>query len=169
MTIEERFWAHVPERPEDGCWEWTGTRETRMGYGEFVVDRGGPRYKTEMAHRVAFELTHGAPSGFVLHRCDNPPCVRPEHLYDGTHQQNMDDRESRGRTFRGRPKPGHICRGTEHPRAKLDEAAVREIRRRYSAGGVSQQALANEYGVAQTKVSSIVRGRSWKHVEEVKI
>ena len=118
-----------------------------------------------MAHRIAYELAYGPPEGQVLHHCDNPPCVRPSHLYDGTHKQNMADRTNRGRTYRGpRANVENIPRGERNTNAKLTEAAVREIRALYAAGGISQQALADWYGVNQTKISDVVRRKTWKHV-----
>lgn len=90
--FEERFWAKVDKG--DGCWEWTGGRANR-GYGHVEPVRGQNR----SAHRVSWELTNGPiPDGlWVLHRCDNPPCVRPSHLFLGTHADNMRDMEAKGR------------------------------------------------------------------------
>lgn len=97
MTRDEavaRFWSRVAFGP--GCWTWTGRPNHTTGYAIIqAVALGGHRY----VHHVAYELTHGAiPDGlWVLHSCDNPPCVRPDHLYAGTPKQNAGDRDSRGR------------------------------------------------------------------------
>ncbi len=91
--LEERFWAKV--RKSDGCWEWTGAAN-RQGYGRIALGRAsGPR----RAHRIAWELTHGpVPDGlWVLHHCDNPPCVRPDHLWLGTRADNARDCRLKGR------------------------------------------------------------------------
>lgn len=161
-TVSERFWAKVDKSKE--CWEWTA-RRTRQGYGQFVIDRGGAKWRTEMAHRVSWELAHGKiPNGMlVCHKCDNPPCVNPDHLFLGSTKENARDRENKGRgvdlsTVRH-------ARGEETNNAKLTDKAVREIRERYKAGGVTQTQLAKEYGVNQTKISDVVNYRTWKHVE----
>jgi hypothetical protein len=156
FPIEDRFWPKV--KKSAGCWLWTGSRNGD-GYGTF--GNGG---KTLLAHRVAFALEHGRePVGCVLHRCDNSSCVRPYHLYEGTQAANMADRDARGRS--GAPKR----RGEKNGRAKLTLEQVAEIRASYVDGRrgpfrrsqYSQTALAAKYGVSQTVISLIVRGRIW--------
>jgi hypothetical protein len=92
--INERFWSKV--RKGDGCWEWVGSQD-RQGYGEFVVSMG-PRVRSR-AHRVAWELTNGPiPDGLnACHRCDNPVCVRPDHIFIGTQRDNVRDAMAKGR------------------------------------------------------------------------
>lgn len=93
---EERFWSRVEKGPD--CWVWTGPRGQR-GYGQINV--GG---RTLRVHRVSWAMHHGDPGElFVCHKCDNPPCVRPDHLFIGTHTDNMRDKISKGRG-----------RGTDH-------------------------------------------------------
>src|SRR6185312_3623765 len=92
MLNAELFWSHVHK--SDGCWEWTGAR-TKKGYG--VFGRTGVKCRTIKAHRAAFLITHGHLPVYVLHRCDNPPCVRPDHLYEGTAAENTSDMISRRR------------------------------------------------------------------------
>jgi hypothetical protein len=112
------------------------------------------------AHRIAWILTNGEPSegAQILHRCDNPPCCNPAHLFPGTHQDNMADRNAKGRTTAGRHHGAH---GEQSHLAKLTLPDVRAIRRAYAAGGVSQSALGAQYGVSQTQVGRIVRGVRW--------
>ena len=90
--MAERFWAFVNKGDADVCWEWSGCRKRR--YGNFQASS-----VSKQAHRVAWELQNGViPDGMsVLHRCDNPPCVNPEHLFLGTQQDNMDDMKRKGR------------------------------------------------------------------------
>src|SRR5947199_536257 len=115
----------------------------------------------------------------VLHRCDIRQCVRPGHLFLGTHADNMNDMAQKGRAASGernamrlypelvRSKRGgvfHQPSGELNTAAKLTTDQVREIRERYAAGGVSQQALADEFGVSQPHLSRIVRGEWWTHI-----
>lgn len=106
-TPEERFWVRV-NKTADSCWEWTGARHP-LGYGNFnagMRSDGTVRYIA--AHRFSWELTHGPiPEGHeVCHACDNPPCVRPDHLWLGTHLDNMRDMDTKGRCDRwGNRKP----------------------------------------------------------------
>jgi hypothetical protein len=120
-TLEERFWAKVNKSGE--CWEWLGTKNPG-GYGCFKVN-----YKMRKAHRVAYELGHGSiPADLcVLHRCDNPGCVRPDHLFLGTRSENMQDMQKKGRGRGGdgsnapsgddhwsRRRPELVARGDRH-------------------------------------------------------
>jgi len=97
--LSERFWAKVDRRGLDECWEWQGSRTGRGRYGNVKVDS----YTNAPSHRVAWELTNGpVPEELcVCHRCDNPPCCNPAHLFLGTHQDNMIDKVAKGRQSRG--------------------------------------------------------------------
>jgi HNH endonuclease len=146
---EDRFWSKVLK--SDGCWEWQGFRDV-SGYG--MIGRS-QHQAARRAHRVSWEMHNGrpVPEGlFVLHHCDNPPCVNPAHLYVGTKVDNARDRIVRGRSR-------HY--GAEaNPNAKLVEADVRTIIAAV-AGGETQTAVAKRYGISQAHVSEIVRGKSW--------
>lgn len=140
-----------------GCWEWIAGL-TRTGYGKIG---GGPNESdTPLAHRVMYEMTYGpVPEGmYVLHRCDVPSCVRPDHLFLGTQKDNMDDMQAKGR------KVVTVLRGEAGTLAKLSWLQVREIRERYAAGGITQKALGREYGVNDVTVSLIVNYKTWKEV-----
>lgn len=149
VTLDERFLLYFHPAEPNACWPWTGTRD-RNGYG--VI--GDERHRQIRAHRIAYERVHGpVPIGQnVLHRCDNPPCCNPAHLFVGTTADNNADRLSKGR----------YATGEAHPLAKLTAPQVLEIRALYPA--LSQQALADRYAINQTVVSDIVRRVKWKHV-----
>jgi hypothetical protein len=146
----DRFWASVKKDPRS-CWEWQGHCKSG-GYG--YVRWRGPQ---QLAHRVAWELEVGPiPEGLrVLHKCDNPPCVRPDHLFLGTQADNVADMVAKGR--------GRAPRGAANANAKLSIEQVVEIRRRY-ADGEFQTALAREFGVSAGAVAGIVHRRRWAHV-----
>ena len=147
---ENGFWARV--RKSDGCWLWTGSSGPNR-YGE--VRLNGRRMG---AHRMAWILAYGAiPDGIsVLHHCDNPPCVRPDHLFLGTDNDNIQDMIRKGRN-----RPGS---GERHALHKLTDEKVARIRAIYAQGGVSQIELATEYGVDESVISRAITGRTWKHV-----
>lgn len=135
------------------CLEWQGARDGE-GYG-----RTQQRGKVWMANRLSWVLSHGPiPAGLeVCHRCDNPPCVNPEHLFLGTHQDNMRDAIAKGRfKIAGLP-------GVTNLSAKLNDEQVREIRA-LAEQGVSQRTLARRFGVTQSTVWRIVRRHKWTHV-----
>lgn len=171
-SVAERLWPSVNRTA--GCWEWTGPA-FRGGYGR-VYFRG----RTLYAHRVSWELANGRiPDGlWVLHHCDNPPCVRPDHLFLGTHADNMADMVAKGRhsslmhpeaVVRGdrhpsRTKPWTRPRGERHAMARLNTEQVMEIRRRYVAGGWTQEQLGFAFGITESNISRIVRDKNWRHL-----
>lgn len=152
-TIGDLFWQRVTFGPT--CWEWQGHIDVG-GYGRSPWTSEGVR-KSTPAHRIAWELCVGAPIPeglWVLHKCDNPPCVRPDHLFLGTHLDNVRDMHAKDR--------GQV--GERHHRALLKEDDIRAIRRKYPKRGVTARKLATEYGVSITNVYKIVTRKSWAHV-----
>ena len=149
--LEEWFWQQL-RRTEDGCLEWQGHRHM-YGYGLFGV--GGRKGRTVRAHRFAYELANGpVPDGLhVCHRCDNPPCCDPEHLYAGSRSQNMQDAYDRNR----RRAPSHGRSGDTHWATKIPDSEIPVILEKLAAGE-SQTAIANEYGVGQSTISRIKLG-----------
>ena len=149
-TAEQRFWQKVAKT--EGCWLWTSPWKKESGYGLFMVSR---ERKAVLAHRFAWELTHGSiPEGMhVLHHCDVRACVNPEHLYVGTHQDNMRDRTNRGRA-------SHVsgAAGERHACARLTDAQVQEIRD-LRAQGWLQRDLADKFGVYPSHISNIVNNK----------
>lgn len=160
-----RFWSHVDKSGgPDACWTWTGSCDPRTGYGRIRI--GGLAY---VASRISWLIATGASAGplYACHRCDNPPCVNPRHLFAGTTADNMKDKVSKGRQSRG---PKHAAairpmRGETHPRAKLTSVQVAEIRERYASGGVTHRSLAAEYGLNHANIGEIIRGRHWKETD----
>jgi HNH endonuclease len=147
-SLEERFLANLGRTTKDGCILWDGSLDFR-GYGS-IGNRG-----TKKAHRVAWELFVGPiPDGMcVLHKCDNPRCVAPAHLFLGTHADNVADTVAKNRHSRGE-KNGH---------AKFTASDVKKIRK-LAAMGVSYAQLAREYGVWHSAVRKAVIGLTWKHL-----
>jgi len=153
-TIEERFWSKVDKTAGD-CWLWLASKNSR-GYGRFAINGHTPRL--QRTHRVAWELTYGPiPTGqHILHRCDTPACVRPIHLFVGTHRDNMRDMLTKGR---GNKQHGINC-GT----VRLTDDIVKAVRAAYAEGGISQRALAKQYSVSQACIAAVVRRVSWRHI-----
>jgi hypothetical protein len=148
-TGEARFWKRV--KKSTGCWIWTG--HVQKDYGAFWVGR-----KFYFVHRYSWQLHNGdIPKDMcVLHKCDNPVCVRPDHLFLGTPQDNVRDRDSKNRQVKGEI---HWC-------AKLTDDIVRQIRKMYKFGvrGHGASVLARKFGVSTPVILGIVHGKGWKHV-----
>ena len=172
-SLNARFWSLIVEQGE--CWLFCGKARSRFGYGLFsipVESPRGPAWRFESAHRLVYVVIHGPiPKGLdVLHSCDRPACVRPEHLRTGTALDNMADKVARGRQPRGGRVPGirlpreslptRAGEGNYH--AKLSDVAVVEIRKRYAAGGISLANLARAHHVTDVLIGMIVRGKSRK-------
>lgn len=143
-TQEQRFWARV--RKTDTCWVWTGPTRGK-GYGAVRFDG-----RMQSAHRVSWEMKHGPIGGglHVLHRCDNPPCINPDHLFLGTNRDNAADCRAKGRT----------PRGWKNGAARLTPAQVEDVRQAH-ARGFEIAAIARHYGVARITVRKILTGKSW--------
>jgi HNH endonuclease/Helix-turn-helix len=150
-THEERLSNHVVK---EGCWIFGGS-QSRLGYGMVAWWENGILHGTR-AHRLAWLTWVGPiPDGLhVLHHCDNRLCINPEHLWLGTHADNMRDMASKGR------RKG-INAGEHNGRSKLTQEDADEIRRIYAKGGRSQQSIADEFGISQDAVSKIIRGKRY--------
>lgn len=149
----ERFWEKVDKSGD--CWLWTGSRNEK-GYGSF----GGADGKLCPAHRKSYELSVGPiPDGlWVLHRCDNPPCVNPAHLFLGDRQANVDDMMAKGRNADNRGERG--------AKAKLTVAIVFKIRTDYMTGvETSWKRLMKRHRIGKTTVRQILNGTTWDDPE----
>lgn len=153
--IADRFWTHVAKT--DSCWLWLGWKDEH-GYG-WIRGEEGRSGKVLRAHRVAWELANGAiPEGqYVCHHCDNPSCVRPDHLFIGTHLENMRDCVRKGR-YNGAGVHPEWRRGN----CKLDERQVGAIRSAY-ANGRSIGELGKMFGVHRSTIGFVVHRKTWRH------
>lgn len=140
--------SNVVIDPRTGCWNWV--RGLNNGYGNISY-----MHVNRLAHRVSFELFNGPiPDGrFVCHKCDNPKCCNPDHLFAGTSEENTKDRHAKGRS----------AKGSGAGPAKMTEQIVSEARTRYAAGE-NCASLAREYGISKTSMNYAICGRTWKHV-----
>lgn len=155
--LKERLLSHIKINIETDCWEWQGSK--RNGYGRMIVgSRKDKTRKSKSAHRVSYEIYHGEiPIGMdVCHRCDNPCCVNPNHLFVGTRQDNINDRESKGRN--------KIQYGSKNGRAILNEDQVIEIREKRNLG-MSFGKLSKEYGVCKKTIMRAASGQNWSTVD----
>jgi hypothetical protein len=182
VTAPKPFWDWAFPEPNTGCWLWTG--------GCFSHGYGKLRYagKTSYAHRVAYELHHGVTpeDGYVCHRCDNPPCINPDHLFLGTARDNALDMFRKGRARHNPVKGdahwakthGHVLsaalkaryakhpparRGVAHHAHRLSEHDV-PIIRTLSLWGVSNAQLGRMYSLNPATIRAVVVRRNWRHV-----
>jgi hypothetical protein len=156
-TVEDRFWKYVKKGTKTECWPWTGNRIPPWGYGQLEIrGLGRSGRKAMRAHRLSYELHYGPiPADlFVLHACDNPPCVNPHHLFLGNAKRNAHDMMMKGRhTTAG-------AKGTAHGLAKLDDEKVRLIR----SSPLGCLNMARQLGVSKKTVLDVRAGRTWSHV-----
>src|SRR6476619_5300697 len=150
---EARFWPKVIKADGNACWEWQGSI-TPDGYGSFGISSN----RQESTHRVSWRITNGSiPEGmWVLHKCDNRKCCRPDHLFLGNRRDNIDDMLQKGRQNRG----------SINGQSKLSEVQVADIRRQSRIAGFSQKRAAAVYGVRPNLISRVVSNKLWKHVGE---
>jgi len=142
----DRYWEKVDVKGPDDCWEWLAGKH-RDGYGHFRFQGN-----TRKSHRAAWMIENGEiPKGIcVLHRCDNPGCVNPAHLFLGTHKDNSRDAAKKGR----------LPRGENHCDSKLTISQVLKIR----ASDKRQTALARQYNVSRRNIGLIKNRETWKHI-----
>lgn len=161
VKLVKRFWSYCGDRTENNCWNWRGALFTN-GYGQF---RWGKR--KVKAHRIAWWLLYGPiPYGKIIcHTCDNKRCVNPNHLFMGTHKDNAEDREKKGR----HPHINKSRFGEKNPACKLTPSIVRTIRR-YRQLGHTYSALQSgvklgwDISISKSQIANIVHKRSWKNV-----
>lgn len=148
-AVQQGFFRKVEFDPNSGCWLWTG-RVNDDGYGRVRLPR------STGAHRLSYEWAHGeVPAGMVvMHKCDTPACVNPDHLRAGTQLDNIADRKAKGRSR------GGDRRGEKNRAAKITAADALTIRQLISAGA-SQTAVAALYPISRSQVGRIANGLKW--------
>lgn len=145
----KRFWSRVKKTKT--CWIWKGGIYSK-GYGRFTYK--GDYY---LAHRFSWFLTFGyLPTKLLCHKCDNPSCVRPDHLFEGTYKDNHADMMAKGR--------GKFSYGENHGRHKLNNNQVLQIRELYKQGNTSLRKLSAIFGVSNQTIWSIVTNETWKNI-----
>lgn len=154
--LPSRFARLVDRRGDDDCWNYTGATQG-FGHGIITIWTGRRQSHSEKAHRVAWEIANGPiPAGLcVCHKCDNPPCCNPAHLFLGTSAENNQDRARKGRSVN--------AKGEQHGNAKITADIVRELRQRVAAGE-SFSSLGREFGIDYSNVSLIAKRKAWAHV-----
>lgn len=145
------FWNNVDQSAGSGhCWPWTRSRSPK-GYGKTFFFG-----KDWRAHRLAYYFTHGSVPGLVCHRCDNPPCCNPSHLFAGDHSVNALDRAQK--------KRGFMPKGELHHHAKLTAEDVIRMRQLYAKGGWSYSRLGLMFGLHSCSIGQIIRRERWAHL-----
>jgi len=153
IQTENRFYKHVDVSNDEECWEWLASKD-KDGYGRFFLEG-----KNVSAHRYSYKLVNGiiGEGLCICHKCDNPKCVNPNHLFLGTHTDNMKDKVKKGRA-----RGNHI--GELNTSAKLTSEKVLEIRQKYSTNNYTQQKLADIYKISNSQISKIISKKFWKHI-----
>lgn len=161
---QQRFWSCVDKTPGHGpngdCWIWTKTCHYKAPYGKIKFQD-----ITYIAHRIAYAITKGVPDprNQICHRCDNPPCCNPDHLWEGTGTDNMQDMSRKGRSMRGIKRvPETVSKGESHYCAKLSESDVIKIRQ--APKSQSDVALSLIYNVRPSTIWHIRSRKTWRHV-----
>lgn len=161
----EKIWAKIGVGQENDCWEWT-LRKDPDGYG--ITHYKGAPWKT---HRLIYTISHGPipEDMWVLHKCDNPPCCNPNHLFLGTSQDNVADRHNKGRDARGerggwKQHPESILYGERSFLSKMTNDQVREMRRLYETGRYRKSDLARMFSLSKQAAGKIINGETWRHL-----
>lgn len=153
----KKFWAKIKRRGKNECWEWIASKYP-MGYGRMSKNR--------YAHRVSWIIHFGEiPKGLcVLHKCDNPPCVNPEHLWLGTMADNIADRDRKGRYISGMLGKQHPRHGEKHSFAKLTEKDVLKIRKLHKESKLTTLKIAQLFNMSYGGISHIIYRSCWKYL-----
>lgn len=150
-----RFIRKIDVDVKSGCWNWVAGKHIGNRYGHFWLNR-----RFELAHRVSYVMfvSTDIKGMHVLHKCDNSLCVNPNHLFLGTHADNMRDKSNKGRAYNGYRK------GEAQPSSKLTEDDVVKIRILLKTGRFTIKSIAEEFNVVGQTVSDIKTGKTWSHI-----
>jgi hypothetical protein len=161
-SLSVRFWekvncagSHQPHMPTC-CWEWAGCKN-QDGYGRIQLGRHNGN-RLESAHRLSLSFVLGRMPPYVMHKCDNPACVRPSHLEEGDHKRNTKDAYLKGRQPRR-----HKYRGASVYNARYTDTDILTIRELYTKG-FTQKEIGKLYGTNQSHISCIIRKKIWAHI-----
>lgn len=149
---EHKFWVKVKKDIEEKCWIWMGYKD-KLGYGQFQFRYPVQVKRNLRAHRSSYELTYGSITEelFVCHKCDNPSCVNPHHLFLGTNYDNVMDRVQKDRS----------AKGEKNGRSKLTIIKANEIRHKFSIGTTIED-MCSLYLVDESTIRGILQGKKWK-------
>lgn len=160
--VKQRLLSKIDTTEEDKCWEWRGTKNQK-GYGSVSVRVSNGKSRSFTTHRLSYALWHNVDPGclMVCHKCDNPSCINPSHLFLGTAKDNYWDSKNKGRascigTFKRN--------GALNPRARYTEDQVREMRKLFDSGWTIRQ-IVEKFGGVHGGVHAIVKRINWKHVK----
>lgn len=158
IPIEERFWKKVIKKTTFECWEWNAAKNPN-GYG--LIGLGSKKDGLIKAHRASWIIKFGnIPNNMcVLHKCDNPKCVNPEHLFLGNQLDNVCDCISKKR--HSQPP---VRFGEKNNKSKLSKADVIEIKKIFNSSNISQRKFAKKYNVSHGTIGAILRNKTWKEV-----
>jgi len=151
------FWLKV-DQSGDGCWNWVAAIN-HAGYGLFSFEK-----KSRLAHRISWMIYHGEiPDGLhVLHKCDNPSCVRPSHLWLGRPEDNMKDTRIKGRSASQKYRGNHLPSGEKHHFYKSGHKITREQAMEIRKSPLTRKEISSHYGVDVSLISMIKSGKIWK-------
>lgn len=163
---KERFWSKVDKKEEGNlCWVWRGSK-SKEGYGVFYLDK-----KIWVATRALYVLNYGIDPGdlYVCHKCDNPSCCNPGHLFLGTNSENLidmrsKDRQAKGETHGTKTKVGKYKNGSCSGRAKLCPEQVIEIRRLHKEEHISYRGLSEMYSMNKSSLHQLIKKITWAHI-----
>lgn len=158
-NYEKRFWQFV-KKESNGCWIWTGSNDGR--YGRFCFN-----YKIRTTHRIAYELSRRVKlksSELICHKCDNPPCVRPTHLFKGTISDNAKDMIKKGRGY-FQKNPDKIPRGEKSKCSRLKTKEVIFIKKSMINKTMNALSLSKKFNVTRSYIYDLAKNKSWKHIK----
>ena len=152
FNVQQLFWLNVIVR--DGCWAWLCKAHSKEGYARIDTTVNGVRYRI-LAHRASWIIhNNSVPKFLILHKCDNPICTNPSHLFEGTDLDNSNDKCLKNRQ----------TRGEEVFSSKLSELQIFQVRADYATGKFTQRELGKKYGLNHCNICSILNRKTWSHV-----